>query len=352
MNHNKHTYKYMTHNKLIIPFGLLAMTLCSCGGGGDKAGAATDSLPEELPVVEINVAGVKPVDQTRSYTANVEAFNTNNINPASPNRVKSITVDVGDRVHRGQVLVTLDASTATQLKVNLDQIERDYQRARKLLEIGSGTQATVDQLKSQLDAARAQYDNVLENTTLVSPMNGVVTARNLHPGDMASGTAVLTVGQISPRVKVLISVSETDRGSVAAGMPVTMTLDAFPGETFNATIARIYPSVDPTTRTFIAEVQVENPEERIFPGMFARVTLNHGTENRVTVPDRAVVKQTGSGNKYVYVYHNGTVSYNRVEVGQRIGDTYEVLSGVADGDTVIVAGQSRLADGVKVQLKK
>lgn len=84
--------------------------------------------------------------------------------------------------------------------------------------------------------------------------------------------------------------------------------------------------------------------------MFARVEIDHGAINRVVVPDRAVVKQTGSGNRYVYVLNGGTVSYNRVELGRRLGDTYELISGVNDGDTVVVGGQSRLADGIAVEV--
>ena len=330
---------------------MAAAMVCGCGGKDEKAKEAAPAPEDETPVVDVAVAMTRSVDQEHSYTANVEAFNTNNINPASPNRIKSISVDVGDRVSRGQTLVTLDNSAAIQQKVNLDQLEREYGRALQLLKIGSGTQAQVDAIKAQVDAARAAYKNTLENTTLTSPMSGVVTARNLHPGDMATGAAILTIGQISPQVKVIINVPETERATMQQGMPVQVTLAAFPDETFNATISRVYPSVDPNTRTFEAEVLIPNPNERIFPGMFARVNINHGSQNHVVVPDRAVVKQSGSGNKYVYVYRRGKVTYNKVELGQRIDDVYELLSGVEDGDTVVIAGQTRLADGVAVKVK-
>jgi multidrug efflux pump subunit AcrA (membrane-fusion protein) len=84
--------------------------------------------------------------------------------------------------------------------------------------------------------------------------------------------------------------------------------------------------------------------------MFARVSVNLGERNNVVVPDRAIVKQTGSGNRYVYVLHNGRVSYERVELGRRLDDAYELLSGVNSGDTVIISGQSRLADGIEVEV--
>lgn len=327
---------------------IVGLTAC---GGEESEQHVTMTPEDELPIVDIDVVHSETVPQTRQYTANVEAFNSNNISPATMNRIKTINVEVGDRVSRGQVLATLDQSATTQLKVNLDQIERDYNRAVQLLNIGSGTQSAVDQYKSQLDAARTQYNNLMENTILTSPISGVVTARNYDPGDMTGSLPILTVGQINPAVKVIINVTENDMSKVKSGMPVNVTFDAFPGEDFAGKIVRIYPNIDPSTRTFQAEIQVNNTGTRIFPGMFARVELDQGAEDHVVVPDRAIVKQTGSGNRYIYVYNNGKVSYNRVEVGRQIGDKYEIISGVNDGDTVVVAGQTRLADGVQVELK-
>jgi len=323
---------------------MIALTSCS------KKNETHFVADDELPKVEINVVSARDVPQINEYTATVEADNVNNIAPATPNRIKSIAVEVGDRVRRGQTLVNLDPANSDQLKINLDQIEREYNRAVQLLEIGGGTRQSVDQLKAQLDAARTQYANVLENTVLISPINGVVTARNYDAGDMTGNMPVLTVGQLSPVVKVIVNVSENDLAKVKAGMPVNVKFDAFADESFDGKISRVYPTVDTSTRTFQIEIIIPNGSERILPGMFARVNINLGSRNNVVVPDRAIVKQTGSGNRYVYVYHNGAVSYERVELGQRLGDAYELLSGVNSGDTVIISGQSRLADGVEVEI--
>lgn len=313
---------------------------------------ATADAAEELPRVEAGLAEARDVPQQKEYTANVEAYNVNNISPAAPNRIKTITVEVGDRVRRGQTLVTLDRASLDQIKINLEQIEREYNRANTLLEIGAGTQQAVDQLKAQLDAARTQYKNAAENAVLVSPVDGVVTARNYDPGDMTGSLPVLTVGQLSPVVKIIINATESDITKIERGKDVSITFDAFPDETFSGVVSRVYPSVDPSTRTFEAEIQIKNPGERLRPGMFARVEIDHGAINRVVVPDLAVVKQTGSGNRYVYVLRDGRVSYNRVELGRRLGDAYELISGVEAGDSVVISGQSRLADGVAVEVIK
>lgn len=324
---------------------LLALTSC-----GKKE--ATEEKAVELPRVTVDVAHRLSVAQQKEYTATVEAENINNIAPSTPNRIKTIRVDVGDRVRAGQELVTLDRSNSDQLRINRDNLQREYDRAVKLLEIGSGTQQQVDQLQAQLDAVKSQYDNMMENTILRSPISGVVTARNYDPGDMTGNMPVLTVGQLSPVVKVMINITENDMSKIAAGMPVSVKFDAFGDEVFSGKVSRIHPTVDTATRTFQVEVQVANPKEEIKPGMFARVDINLGDQDNVVVPDRAVVKQTGSGNKYVYVLRGNKVSFQRVELGQRLDTSYELLSGIEDGDTVVVTGQARLIDGAEVEVQK
>jgi len=338
-----HIYKFIT------PLSIVAL-LSSCGTKGTENTAQQSE--DDRPVVDIDVAHERPVEIIRSYTANVEADNINNIAPAVSNRIRSITVDVGDRVSKGQVLVTLDAANADQQRINLELTEREYNRAVELLNIGSGTQRQVDQLKAQLDAQRTQYENTMTNTVLRSPISGVVTARNYDPGDMSGQLPVLTVGQTSPNVKVMINVNESDLATVKNGMSVKVVFDAYEGEEFSGKISRIAPALDVNTRTFPAEVTVSNPQGRLRPGMFARVEIELGVRDNVVVPDRAVIKQSGSANKYVFTYSNGKVAYKKVELGRRIDDSYELLSGIADGDTVVVSGQVRLADGIEVQLKK
>lgn len=329
----------------------LAILASACSGNKEDENKETAAVnpDDELPRVELGVATRQDVDQTKSYTATVEADNTNNISPATPNRIKTITVDVGDKVSRGQTVATLDRSNIEQVKIQLDNATREYNRAKQLLEIGSGTQMQVDAYKTQVDGLRTQYNNLMENTVLVSPISGVVTARNYDPGDMTANLPVITVGQIQPNVKVMVNISENDYESIQRGMPVKVTFDAFPDDEFSGHVSRIYPTVDPASRTFQTEILISNASGKIMPGMFARVDVNLGSQSHIVVPDRAVVKQTGSGNKYVYVYKNGTVEYIQVETGQRIGNSYELISGLADGDSVVITGQNALQNGIRVQ---
>ncbi|MCH5346667.1 MAG: efflux RND transporter periplasmic adaptor subunit [Muribaculaceae bacterium] len=344
----------MQHKHLpLIALTAALLSLSSCGSSDKAASGADSTAVEEAPIVDIEQVHSRMVPQIGDYTATIEAFKTNNITSSTPNRIKNILVDVGAHVAAGQKVVVLDDVNIEQLKVRLENTRREYQRALKLLEIGGGTQQAVDQVKTELDAAQRQYDNVLENTILTSPISGVVTARNYDPGDMTGALPILTIEQTNP-VKVVLGISESEFSKVKMGMKADVTLDTYPDEHFTGTVHLIHPTIDPATRSFTVEVTIANPNNRIVPGMFARVEFNFGEADHVVVPDRAVVKQTGSANRYVYVYDPATktVSFNRVVLGQRVDNSYEVLEGVDDGNLVVITGQTRLANGIKVDARQ
>lgn len=335
----------------------------SCSGDKDNKDAAKE---ETLPVVKVATVTARTVDQNGNYTATVEPELLNNISSSMPNRIKQILVDEGQYVSAGQRVVVLDdvntfgyESQVDNARANLHNVQLNYDRAVELYKIGGGTKQNVDAMEIQLVNAKnalATAERTLrharENTVLTSPISGVVTARNYDPGDLTGNLPILTVARTQP-VKVVINVSEGDLPHVRKGMPAVIKFDTYGDEEFSGTVTTIMPTVDAQSRTFGVEVTMPNANNKILPGMFGRVTLNLGKADRVVVPDKAVIKQTGSGDHYVYVYNqNGTVSFNKVELGQRLGDSYELISGVESGSQVVVNGQSRLANGVKVQVSK
>ena len=306
------------------------------------------SVVEEKPQVRLETVNVQSVDQTQEFTATVEANVVNNISPSMVLRIDKILVEVGDRVKAGQLLAEMDRSNLIQSKTQLDNIQLEYDRQLALYEVGGTSKQLLDAQQTQLDVARTSYENLKENTQLISPIDGIVTARNYDNGDMYNaGNPVLTVQQIMP-VKLMIHVSEVFYTHVKEGMEVKIHLDVYKNEEFTGKVSLVYPTIDAATCTFPVEIKLDNKDMRVRPGMFARVTINFGTERRVVLPDLAVVKQTGSGDRYVYVYEDGKVDFVKVELGRRTDTRYEVLSGVPDGARVVVAGQSRLHNGAEV----
>lgn len=349
--------------KIFFTLSLISVILfaaCSDKGQSNKEVKSQD----EAPVVKIDTVFDRDVNQLGNYTATVEPELINNITSSTPNRIKQIFVDEGMKVSAGQKLVVLDDVNTSgyelqveNAKANLKNVEVNYERAVELLKIGGGTQQQVDQMETQLinakntlASAERTLKNVRENTVLTSPISGVVTARNYDPGDMTGSLPILTVARTQP-VKIVVNISESELSKIKKGMPAIVTFDTYGDEIFNGTVTLVSPTVNEASRTFGAEITISNTDNRILPGMFGRVQLSLGTARRVVVPDKAVVKQPGSGNHFVYVYNpDGTVSYNLVELGQRLGDSYELISGVEPGSKVVIAGQSRLANGIKVKV--
>ena len=314
-----------------------------------KKAAETNVAEVAKPKVTTAVVNVREVEQKSAFTGNVEGYAVNNITPQQPRRITRVLVDVGDRVSAGQKVAELDNSSLAQAKAQYDNAKASFERSDELYKFGGESKASWEAVKTQYEVAKLTYENLLENTTLVSPISGVITARNYDNGDMVAGQPIFVVQQISP-AKVIISVSENLYSYLKKGMPVSIELDAFPSQTFEGKIHRITPSIDAATHTFPVEVVIPNGKEQIKPGMYARVTMKYGTRQNIVVPDRAVVKMLGSGDRFIYVYKaDGTVSYQKVELGRRMQDKYEVLSGIADGDEVVVTGQSALKDGLAVE---
>ena len=318
---------------------------------GSKKSAEVAEQPAEVvkPTVTTAVVNIQDVDMQSVFMGNVEGYAVNNITPQQPRRITRVLVDVGDRVSAGQKVAELDNSSLAQAKAQYENAKTSFERSDELYKFGGESKAAWESVKTQYEVAKLTYENLLENTTLVSPISGVITARNYDNGDMVGGQPIFVVQQISP-AKVIINVSENLYSYLKKGMPVSIELDALPEQTFEGKIHRITPSIDAATHTFPVEIIIPNGKEQIKPGMYARVTMKYGTRPNVVVPDRAVVKMLGSGDRFIYVYKaDGTVSYQKVELGRRMNDKYEILSGIADGDEVVVTGQAALKDGMAVE---
>ena len=199
--------------------------------------------------------------------------------------------------------------------------------------------------------SRSSYNNILDNTILRSPLSGVVTARNYDSGDVYTmSQPIYTVQQITP-VKILVGISETDYTRVHKGDKVSLTADALPGKEFSGTVVRLYPTMDAASHTFNVEVQVPNTRRELRPGMYARVTVNFGDSNNVTVPDTAVSKLQGSGTRTVFVIDDENVASMRVvTLGRHFDGKFEILSGLQECDRVVVKGGSTLRAGSKVEV--
>jgi RND family efflux transporter MFP subunit len=324
-----------------------ATLLCSCGS------ETSETAVQEVTKPNVKIAQVtaQMVAQTERFATTVEAEVKNNIIPNAPLRIDKILVEVGDNVVKGQKLVELDASNLEQLTLQIENQRIEFNRVAELYKVGGASKAEYDNAKTALEVNEKALKNRLENTVLVSPINGVVSARNYDNGDMYGGQPILVVEQITP-VKMKVNVSEKYYSKVKKGSDVELQFETYGDEVFTGKVNIVYPTIDPTTHTFPVEITLSNNDRRVRPGMFGHATINFGEVSHVVVPDAAVIKQAGSGDYYIYTYANGKVSYDKIQIGKRMGDRYELISGVASGAEVVIAGQNALANGVEVQVIK
>lgn len=308
---------------------------------------------EEDEKVKIKVEQVfqKEIDMLYDYTAIVQAEAVNNIAPTIPGRIDKIYVEVGSRVSKGQLLVQMDANSLTQAKSKLDNLETTFKRINELYKVGGVSKSDWEAQQTALDVAQTAYQNLKDNTQLISPISGVVSLRNYDSGDLYAGNPILQVQQIRP-VKLRINVSEMQYTKIKEGMEAKVKIEVYDNEEFIGKVSLVYPTIDPRSHTFPVEITIPNTDEKIRPGMYAKVSINMGKNNHVLVPDVSIVKQQGSGDRYVYVYKDGKVSYNKVVIGRQIGDMYEIISGVEDGDFVATTTLSKLNNGMEVELVK
>ena len=321
--------------------------LSSCGL---KKQQEETMVSEVLTKVETQIATVQTVDMDQVYSSTVQAFAVNNIAPQSGGRIKNIKAEVGQFVSKGQILATMDELQLEQSKVKLENDQKEYDRLKALLDEGGVAQSDFDQIEMALKVSKSTIENLEQNTYLRSPITGVVTARNYDKGDMyAMAQPIFTVQQISP-VKLLVPISEADYSKAKVGTQVVVTADALPGKTYSGKIVRLYPTIDANTHTFSAEVNVTNGNRELRPGMFARVQVNLGSSENIVIPDASIVKQQGSGKRYVFVLTaDGTVDQRFVELGRHFDSKYEILSGLEAGEKVVVKGASTLKQGQKVE---
>lgn len=326
----------------------LVIGLTSCG----KSNKAETAVVTDTQNVRIQTVAEREVEQTYELTATVQPEVKNSIAPSTPGRIRDILVEVGQHVSKGQKLVQMDVANLSNLETQIENVKRIYKRTQELFNVGGASQQDLDNAKLQLDVAQTNLKNMTENTFLLSPISGIVTARNYDNGDMYSGQLpVLAVMNINP-VKLLVNVSESYYSQVKIGMLIDVKFDVFEGQSFKGKVNLIYPTIDDRTRTFAVEIKLNNNNNKIRPGMFARVTLEFGKAKRVVVPDQSVIKQSGSGARFVYVYKNGKVEYKQVEIGRRIDAQYEITSGLTVGEQIVIAGQSKLVDGASVNVIK
>lgn len=307
---------------------------------------------EEIRVENVKTAVLETQEIARKvdFSTTLEPYNKVMVAPTMAGRIDKIHVEIGSKVQANQLLVEMDKTTYLQTKVSFDNLAVDFQRISTLYNSGNIAQQTYDQTKAQYESLKTNVQNLERNTFLRAPFSGVIAAKNYENGELYAGTPILLLVDMA-NLKAHINIPESFYPSIKEGMNVAITSDVFTDKEFKGIIEIVSPVIDATTHTFQVQIKISNAGGVLRPGMFARIGVDFDKINAKVVPYQAVLKLQGSNERYVYVNKNGVAKRVKVQMGKRYDDKIEILSDeLKEGDQLVVVGQARLEDGVKVNV--
>lgn len=342
----------------------LPLLLGGCGtGSGNEAKAAEstgkdgkggEKKPDAVPV-EVAVASHKGVAASYTGTAALEPRAESQVVAKTSGVALAVLVEEGQQVRAGQPLVRLDPDRArlsvAQSEAVLRKLENNYQRANRLVDQQMVSAADVDQLRYDVENARAQHRLAtleLSYTTVVAPISGVIASRSIKTGNFVQiNTPIFRIVDNS-RLEATLNVPERELATLRAGQPVTLVADALPGKRFTGTVDRIAPVVDSGSGTFRVVSTFDGGAQSLQPGMFGRIRIDYDQRsNALVVPRLALLDD---GEPAVFRVREGKVARVPVTLGYAEGAWVEIRDGLAAGDQVVTAGKVALRDGTAVQV--
>ncbi len=319
----------------------------------DKKAEVVEKKQETVETVKTQVLTSDTIVRILEFPTTLQAYQQMKVSPSLTGTIEHIYVDVSSRVSEGQLLVRMDQNQLNTAKINFSSVQVELDRVEKLKTSGSASQQSYDKLKAQYDQLKQNISFLERNTFVKAPFAGVVAAKNYEDGEMYAGQMpILHLMQIN-NLKALINIPESYFPAVKSGMKVNVRSDIYSDKVFAATITTIYPTVDPASHNFQVEIKLPNSSLLMRPGMFVYATLELGKEKTLTVPSQAILKVQGSNERYVFINDGGVAKNVKVTLGQRFDDKIEIISDeIKEGDEIVIVGQARLSNGVKLNVIK
>jgi len=332
----------------------LGLSACKGGAGAAEAQAkeSKDKASDAVPV-EVAVAGRRAIAASYTGTAPLEARAESQVVAKTSGVALQVMVVEGQQVKAGQVLVRLDSARseqqAAQTAATLRKLEANYSRARQMAEQRLLSANDSDQLRYDLEAARA--GNRLANlevsyAQVQAPISGVIASRSIKPGNFVQINSPIIRIVDTSQLEAVLNVPERELATLKAGQPVQMTVDAMPGKSFAGKVDRIAPVVDSGSGTFRVICSFEGGGA-LQPGMFGRLRIDYDSRADALVVPRAALLDD-EGDPAVFVVRGNKVSRTSVKLGYLDGSWAEVRAGVKQGDQVVVAGKTALREGSEV----
>jgi RND family efflux transporter MFP subunit len=353
----KTTIKYIALGLVLMAlvFGIYSCNKAKSDGQSSASGTIATSYS-----VSVIAASRKEMSDSFSQVGTIVAYNDVAVVSETSGRVVKIDAEVGDYKQAGSVLVEVDSelkeAAYKTASVSYEKAKKDLERYEALYKEGSISDSQIEQARWSYQSAEAQYivaKRQLSDTKITTPISGIVTARYVNVGAMVMGapqaTTIANVVDIS-RLKVKVNVAEKDVIRLKVGEKVEVTTDVFPNSVFTGFILNISSKGD-EGHTYPVEVVLTNSKQQIKAGMFGRVMFTPKTSGAaIVIPRECIIGSVK--NAALYVVNNNVANLRSVVTGKELGTNIEILSGLQDGEQVVVNGQNNLSDNAPVVIRK
>jgi RND family efflux transporter MFP subunit len=349
------------------------------------ATSTAKSVQQRPPLVAVIKVEIVPSDQTLTLPGDVRGWHTSTINARVSGYVAKWIVDIGDRVTKGQVMATLDTPeldsqleaaqhylAVGEAEVGVREADVDFTKTTYDRWQGSPKGVVSEQERqdkkaqyavavAQLNAARARVSQDKSNVDrltfiagfkqVAAPYDGVVTERHVDVGDLVTngGTLLYRMAQYD-KVRVFANVAQVESGKIGTGSFVRVTASEYPDRVFEGKVTRTSESIDLRARTLRVEIDIQNKDLALLPGMYVQAEFALKPANIVQVPASAMLFRTG-GPQVAVVDATGTARFKDVTIGRDNGNFVEIASGLAEGDRVVLNINSQIADGDQVTVR-
>lgn len=336
-----------------IALALTAVMLSACNAENNKGQAADEAVRVEVTQVKAATA-----DRTSRYSGTVEEENGTLLSFAVGGTVSRVLVDEGDRVGKGQLIATLDTEQLTHnhasAQAALAQAEDAYRRMEELHGKGSLPEIKWVEAQTALQRARASEQMArkqLADCRLYAPFSGVISKKFAEKGqNVGAGTQIAKLVAVG-RMKVKISVPESEIAQISIGQKADVTIEALGGASMQATVTEKGVAADPLSRSYDVKLSLPKADRKLLPGMVADVALRGGNTSMACILPAHIVQIDERNNEFVWLAVGGKAVKRIVTVGGFTADGVTVTGGLADGDMVITAGAQKVSEGMRVEIK-
>ncbi|HSH67216.1 MAG TPA: efflux RND transporter periplasmic adaptor subunit [Bacteroidia bacterium] len=340
---------------VVIIFTLIGFKLASNKKIINEQNKPVDRSMVAIPVTidkasEMNVGGVF------TLPAVLKPVNEANITLNTSGKIKVLNFDLGTRVNKGEIIGSVD-NNLKQINLASAQLlaqknETDYNRLKELYEGKAASEVDYTNAKYAYENAKNQVEQIkqqIADGNLISPVNGVITKKNIEEGEFVStGAVIATVVDVSS-LKATVMVSERDVYRLKQGMPVTIFSDVFPGREFKGNIRFISDAGD-ESHNYEVEVTIQNDNRvPIKAGTFVTVTFDLKGDSKVLQISKLALVE-GTKNPYVYIANGNKPVIRKLILGRDLGDNIEILGGLQPGEAVITSGQINLTENSIIEV--